>query len=265
MKDFRSLLDRKPRNEQSRQKLATGRICLHVVLPRHSLLTRFLGQLEFLEIYSINLQFQQATLQVADTLDLDELDAARICLEAQIDSKTSGRSLTICSILRFHQRRKYLLDCMRLILQLADDIEGSQEGVVEWFRGVVAEVVQAQDPSDDSTKYVARCLTSMLDIKTWLQSLMDKLSGASVIGKERQSELEEVIEYQRISLVAQHETLSIIVVHLTKMDYSSVSNFELVLERLRTTDRYDHFLSKDFSFVPRMLQRFWPLLGGTVG
>jgi nuclear pore complex protein Nup205 len=183
-------------------------------------------------------------LQVADDLDLDELDAARICLEAQPDSKTSSRSLNICSILRFHQQRKYLLDCLRLILQLADDVGGSNHALVEGFRSVIAEVVQAQDPSNNSTKYVTRCLTSMSDIKAWLQKLMDRLSGASVIGKEWQPELEEVVEYQRVSLVGQHETLSIIVLYLVKMDYSSVSNFELVLERLRTADKYDHFLRK---------------------
>ena len=204
-----------------------------------------LGKLDLEERYNVNQQFQQATLQVADDLDLDELDAARICLKAQTDSNISGRSLNMCSILRFHQRRKYLLDCLRLMLQLADDIDSSNE-VMEAFREVVAEVVQAQGPANDSTKYVARCLTSMLDIKTWLQKLMDNLNGASVRGNERKPELEEVTEYQRVSLVGQHETLSIIVLYLTKMDYSSLSNFELVLERLRVADKYDHLLGKSF-------------------
>ncbi|KAG0648998.1 Nuclear pore [Hyphodiscus hymeniophilus] len=205
IKDFQGLLDRKPRSGESRRKLETGK-------------------LELEESYSVNQQFQQTALQVADDLDIDELDAARICLEAQIDSETSGRSLNICSILRFHQRRIVLLDCLRLILQFADDIEVSDEqGLVEGFRGVVAEVVQAQDPSNISTKYVARCFASMLDIKACLQKLMDKLSGASVIGKELQPELDETTEYQR-------------------MDYSSASDFELVLERLRTADKYDHLL-----------------------
>lgn len=180
-------------------------------------------------------------------MDLDELDAARICLEAQTDSETSGRSLNVCSILCFHQRRKYLLDCLRLILKVADDVDVNFDGnedLVSGLRSVIAEVVQAEDPSNDSTKYVARCLTSMTDIKAWLQKLMDRLSSASVIGTGQQPELEEVIEYQRVSLVGQHETLSIIVLYLTKLDYSSVSNFELLLERLRTADKYDHLLRK---------------------
>jgi nuclear pore complex protein Nup205 len=188
-------------------------------------------------------------LQVADDLDLDELDAARLCLESQNDSQTSGRSLNLCSILRFHQRRKYVLDCLRLILQLADDV-GLDENIVSGMRAVVAEVAQAQDPSNDSTKYVARCLTSMTDIKAWLQKLMDRLNGASVIGTAQKLEIEEGIEYQRVSLMAQHETLSIIVLYLTKLDYSSVSNFESILERLRTADKYDHLLRKQNHSCP---------------
>ena len=136
-----------------------------------------------------------------------------------------------------------MLDCLRLILQLADDV-ARDENIVSGMRAVIAEVAQAQDPSNDSTKYVARCLTSMTDIKAWLQKLMDRLSGASVIGNAQQLDLEEGIEYQRVSLVGQHETLSIIVLYMTKLDYSSVSNFELMLERLRIADKYDHLLRK---------------------
>lgn len=192
-------------------------------------------------------------MQVADDLDLDELDAARICLDAQVDSETSGRSLNLCAILRFHQRRTYLLDCLRLILQLADDLN-RDEDQLQGLREVIHETVQAQDNSNDTTLYVRRCLASMTDIKAWLQRLMDKLNSASVIGKGRQEELEESTEYQRISLVGQHESLSIIVLYLTKMDYSSVANFELILETLRTGDKYDHLLRNVVPFqVIRLL------------
>lgn len=185
-------------------------------------------------------------MQVADDIDLDELDAARICIEAQTDSETSGRSLNICSILRFHQRRKYLLDCLRLILLLSDDVD--REGqLLEGLKEFIGDIVQPNNASND-LRYVRRCLTSMIDIKSWLQKLVDKLNSASVIGKGQQEEVEEATEYQRISLVGQHESLSIIVLYLIKMDYSNVSDFELILENLRMADKYDHVLRKHFSF-----------------
>jgi nuclear pore complex protein Nup205 len=248
IQDFRALLDQKPRSEQSRQKLATGNAEGHTSRNIRSLLNReCTGKLDFDETYSVNQEFQQTALQVADDLNLDELDAARLCLESQTDSETSGRSLHLCSILRFHQRRKYFLDSLRLILQLAEDINQDAE-LQEGLKGVVADIVQAQDASSDSTKYVRRCLTSMTDIKTWLQKLIDKLNSASVIGKGQQEEFEEATEYQRVSLVGQHESLGVIVPYLIKWNYSSMAEFELVLETLKTADKFDHLLREYIPF-----------------
>jgi nuclear pore complex protein Nup205 len=201
------------------------------------------GKLDFNGGFSVNQEFQQTALQVADDLDLDELDAARICIDSQTESEISGRSLNICSILRFHQRRKYLLDCLRLMLQLADDVD-REEDLREGLREVIREITLGQGASNCSTIYVQRCLTSMTDIKAWLQKLVDKLNSASVVGKGRQEELEEATEYQRVSLVGQHESLGVIVLYLIKMDYLNVSDFELILETIRTADKYDHLLRK---------------------
>ena len=56
---------------------------------------------------------------LADTLNIDELDAARLFFLSQDDSELQGRSIMECAIIKFHQLRKYLLDCFRLVLQLA--------------------------------------------------------------------------------------------------------------------------------------------------
>lgn len=238
IRDFRALLDKKPRNDKSRETLGKG---MQTRSANHSLLTsNSSGELDFEEKYTVNQEFQQTALQVADDLNLDELEAARICLESQTDSETSGRSLHICAILRFHQRRKYLLDCLRLMLQLANDIYREEE-VVDAFKGEIAKI--ADDSPSDATKYVRRCLTSTTEIKAWLQKLADKLNTASVIGGQ-QEELKEATEYQRVSLVEQHESLGVIIMYLVKMDYSNTTDFEVVLETLRTVDKYDHLLRK---------------------
>ena len=84
----------------------------------------------------------------------------------------------------------------------------------------------------------------MGDVKSWLQRLAEKLSSASVLGQLQQVEVLETIEYQRVSLVKQHESLGVILLYLVKEGHSVVTDFEQVLEHLRKADKYDSLLCK---------------------
>lgn len=130
--------------------------------------------------------------------------------------------------------------------QLADGSDWDQSGEVSrGMLSIVADIAQNQPPSHaGSSGITARCLKHMSEIKAWLQTLTDRLSGASVVGTTQRLEFEEGIEYQRISLVAQHETLSVVSLYLTKLNYTEPQHFETILERLRTADKYDHLLRK---------------------
>ncbi len=126
--------------------------------------------------YTVNEEFEQGALKVADELNIDELDAARICLEVQEETDSSGRSLLTNSIVRFHQRRKHLLDCLRLLVQLSADVN-LDEDLRAALQAVVQQIVQ---PQNGSSAFAQKCLAAMRDIKSWLQTLGEKLSGASV-------------------------------------------------------------------------------------
>jgi nuclear pore complex protein Nup205 len=200
------------------------------------------------EEYAINEDFQQSALQLADALDLDEIDSARIVLEAQDDMEVLGRSIFESSIIRFYQIRKYLLDCFRLILQQSIDIHGD-EGIRDNFQDVVSRVVQQQEGARDPPRFVQKCLRHMVDIKGLLVGLADKLNGASVLGQTQEIDLFETIEFQRVSLVQQHESLGTIVHYLIKINYSALDDFELLLDVLRRADKYDNLLGTFLSFV----------------
>lgn len=190
--------------------------------------------------YTVNEEFQAAALRLADDLNIDELDAARLFLDAQEETDSTGRPAHIISIIRFHQRRKFLLDCVRTIVQLAADIdqdEAVRDVLLEFVRRIVA-------PPGSTTRYVSRCLSSMGDIKIWLQGLADKVNSASVLGQVAQSEISEAIQFQQTSLVMQHESLALIVFWLLKLDHSVIADFESVLDTLKRADRYDNLLCK---------------------
>ena len=193
------------------------------------------------EQYTVNEDFQQGALQVADELNLDELDAAQLFLESQREAEESGRPIVTCALIRFHQRRKYLLDCLRLLLQVSADVN-LDDDIRSDLQRVVINILEPGEPRKSSSSYVQRCLSSMGDIKWWLQNLADKLSSASVLGQGQQSILLETIEYQRISLVKQHESLGIIVLYLVKENHSDMADFELVLATLKKMDKYDNLL-----------------------
>jgi nuclear pore complex protein Nup205 len=185
-------------------------------------------------------------LKVADDLDLDELDAARIFLEVQDETDSSGRSAVTNSIVRFHQRRKHLLDCLCILFRLSVD-EEAQEDIKSYVQSIIGQITRNQA---GSPTYIQRCLTSMKDIKTWLQRLAERLNGVSVIDQGQQQDILESIEYQRVSLVKQHESLGVIAFHFGKEKGAEVKDFELVLGILKQADKYDNLLRKFVLYLP---------------
>lgn len=200
------------------------------------------------EEYAINEDFQQTALQFADALDLDEIESARIVLEALADAEVLGRSLLESSIIRFHQTRKYLLDSFRLVLHGSVD-PNTPEPIRDTLQDVVSRVLQPQESSGDGPSFITKCLQKMGEMRTMLQGLTDRLNGASVLGQVQRSEFNETIEYQRASLVQQHESLGTIVHFLVKANYAAPKDFEQILDVLKRADKYDNLLGM-FSLSP---------------
>jgi nuclear pore complex protein Nup205 len=194
--------------------------------------------------YAINEEFQQGTLKLADDLNLDELDAARIFLEAQNSTDSAGRSALTNSIIRFHQRRKYLLDCLCILFRISADVDGPED-LRNYVHGILDQFIRP--PQNGPPSYIQRCFSSMNDIKNWLQALAERLNGASVLNQVPEPEVLETIEYQRVSLVKQHESLGIVSFYLVKDNFSSVDDFKGILGTLKKADKYDNLLCEHIS------------------
>ena len=179
---------------------------------------------------------------MADALYLDELEAAQLFLEAQEDSQASGQPVETCAIIRFHQRRKELLDCLRITLELSSASSlGDMEQ--EFFSQLIAEITRAQDTKDES-RFTRRCLSSMAETRVWIQELVGKADGQRVANDtEKGVKNLEIMQYQRASLIREHELLGVIVFYLARKS-SVMSDFELVLETLRTHEIFNELLRK---------------------
>ncbi|KAK3379783.1 nucleoporin Nup186/Nup192/Nup205 [Lasiosphaeria ovina] len=229
---FEKLLDKPPRNPTSRTAVGSGKIKVDD------------------EEFQINEDFVNDTLKLADELDLDELEAARVLLDANAegDAESLTRPLWECGVIRFHQERQYLLDCMRLCIEISNDenLEGNLE---DRFASLVSDKIYRIPPPgpqrrSTADKIAPRCMAAMQAIKASLQSIGDRMAARSVL---TQAQLlrpidQEAYEIMRLSLVQQHELVAHILCSAIEKHAVSPADFEGFIGVLKKTDRYDHFL-----------------------
>jgi nuclear pore complex protein Nup205 len=200
--------------------------------------------------YQINEDFQQGVLNVADALELDELYAAKLFLNAQYDAERMRRNTLITAIVHFQDQRLYVLDCLRLIFKesLNNDLE---EGARESMRSLVSSILASSgEHARAGSFFTRRCIASLRDIERRIQNLGEQLQRISVVGMTDAAEVLEVIEYQRTSLANQHESLGAIVCYLFKGNYATPEDFRIFLDLMRVLERFDRIL---FHYIPALV------------
>lgn len=242
VEEFRKLLSKKVKNDESRKRLSAGKIGLESRdEARHcDVLTRALQ--DVLQIdnqdYQINDDFRQNVLQIADELDLDELESAHLFIEGQEYASALDRSPIVTAILRFHQQRQFLLEDLQLILQLVHD------GTVE---GLVAEALQTfvnlvlEDPDRQSakgTKYWRKCVGYLNDVEAWLQRVADRSQRASVLGESFTTDAKQILEIEAAALNSQHESLASICTYLIQNNLEG-TDLRNIIARIRAFDKHD--------------------------
>ncbi|EPE10353.1 nuclear pore complex subunit [Ophiostoma piceae UAMH 11346] len=239
---FQKLLDKRPRKAESRKAVESGKITV--------------GD----EDYKINKEFQNYTLQLADELDLDEIETAKILLDAEDDVANLGRPLLECGLIRFHQHRKYLLDCMRLCIQLSDDQDLAGELQTVFTDYVSENVFKIPAPgaaaNSRENKTVPRCMAAMQGIRTWLHKLGDRATAASVLQATQRDEVKEMFEFARTSLVQQHESMAMILRGAVEKRHVDVMDFKDFLSFLKKWDRYDTLLVHYFPTLALYIRLF---------
>ncbi|KAF2863148.1 hypothetical protein K470DRAFT_298163 [Piedraia hortae CBS 480.64] len=186
IEDFKRLLDKKGKDEDSRKVLTSGN---KITLDGTE--------------YRINDVFKSVAIQVSDELDLDEIEAVKLC----IASSTGGLdddALPYKALLRFHQLRATMLECLRLIFeQYIDPEEGREEDKVFWFERTEA-IVKA---SSQRTGLWEKCVAGLGEVEGFLKKLAAHQQTLVMTGVGVHGQRAEAIEAQRILLTAQHEAL----------------------------------------------------------
>ncbi|KAL0473293.1 nucleoporin Nup186/Nup192/Nup205 [Neurospora intermedia] len=250
---FSKFLDKPPRNPTSRTALQSGRIKVQD------------------EEYSVTQSFINDALKLADELDLDEIEAARVLLDADAegDQASFDRPLWVCGLLRFQNERSYLLDCMRLCIQIAND-EDIDPSVQEGFGQVVDERIfgipaQGSKPQAGAQKFVPKCVAGLQAIRSTLQSIGEKVAAQNVLFQpnvSKRMDQQEPSEIMRLKLIEQHETLSLILCAAVEKKQAESKDFKEFIQLLRKVDKYDHLLVHLIPVLGAYIATFGSNVGG---
>ncbi|KAI4173910.1 MAG: hypothetical protein LQ343_002678 [Gyalolechia ehrenbergii] len=219
---FRKLLDKPPKSDASRTKLNSGTL-----------------QTEEGE-YAINEEFQESTIQLADAIDLDEIEAAKLILNVHDDAELLGRSPTLSAVIAFHEKRQFLLESLRMLMRNAEDPDCEGNLRREQLH-LVSDILEVKDgPARNGSLYTRKCLNAMVDIEKWINALAERYQGALALGQPTSPEYEDVMRFQQSSLAQQHESLGAIMTSLVKGGYTAVDDFYKLLDHLSTTERWNN-------------------------
>lgn len=198
--------------------------------------------------YGINEEFRQDVIQVAEELDLDELEAAKLYLQSQDTAQEIDRPPALAAIFRFHGQRQTLLHCLRMAIQQTADPDLEQEHR-EVFVQLARLVCQGEQPNSD-WKFFRKCITTMGDIEAWIKRLQDRLQGASIIGQSAMGYALEALEFERDSLLKQHESLGAILSNLVKDGHAQLHDYQFLMTRTAALERLDNLV---LHYVPVLI------------
>ena len=186
----------------------------------------------------INEEFKQATLEVADALDLDELRAAKLMIAVTEDPDTHFQPPVGASIAAFHERRTLITQCLRLLLSAASD-DSNGTDIQGLMCGIVEEILSIRSGSNNGSAFARRCISAMEAIDKWQQVLVEQGQKAAVLGQDKLSDNSHLVELQRQSLSEQHEALGACLCYLFRANYTIGEDLRKMVEELRKKDKFD--------------------------
>lgn len=166
--------------------------------------------------FEVNREFQEQVIQLADALDLDELESTRLYLAAQEEAQELDRNPAILAVIAFHQHRVYLLDCLRRICEFALS-EELDEQYKELFENCVKLIAGGSGKTGVSgSTFVKKCMMGMSDVESWLQRIAEQVQKNVALNTATDADIDEMLHTQQEMLIRQHEYLALTVTYLVK-------------------------------------------------
>lgn len=226
IEDLRKLLERKPKSQSSRDVFnATPsgnppRIQVQI------------GDQE----YSIKNEFRDSTFQVADELDLDEVEAAKLCLAVKEDAEGEPDTLALRAILHYHRKNEVMLDCVRMIFRKAAD-QDSDDAVIDHFQDMVARIMMGEERQLSArSAYWRKCIEGLTDVEASIQKTQERVQYLVTMGESLVSAQGERLQAQRMFLAHQHEMLASIMTYTIRGNHVQPEDFRQLLSKAASTE-----------------------------
>ncbi|MCJ1393540.1 hypothetical protein MMC18_006415 [Xylographa bjoerkii] len=242
---FRRLLEKPARSDPSRVRILSGT-----------------AELDGSK-HAINDEFREETLQLAEALELDELESAQLLhLGQKLARSYLNRPPLQCAVFHFHNTRDTLLQCLRLVLKQSQAVECEEE-----IRGVLLQLVtlilETRDgPARNGSLFVRKCMQEMTGCEKWLQSILDRVQRSVMLGQPQDPVFTEMMDFQMGSLHRQHESLATIITLLIKGGYTADEDFYHAIEHMRTIDRWGEMTLHYVPVLTSLTSQYGSIEGG---
>ncbi|KAI4149679.1 MAG: hypothetical protein LQ340_004499 [Diploschistes diacapsis] len=241
---FKQLLDRKPKNEQSRYKLSTLKN-IHV------------GDI----LYPLGDDFKEQATQLSDSIFLDEVEAAVLLARGLRRSEELDRPPITCAIIHFHEYHTFLVDTLRLLLKLSLDVDLDDQVQSVIKHRVTLIVEDRASKKTHGSAYTQKCISTCSQIEQWLNILAEKAQKIVAVGQASSPDHDEAMGIQQHNLTQQHESLATILAYLVKLNHASLENLRSLLVQMRQLDKWN---SIAIHYVPSLIS-FFSQFGSATG
>ena len=236
--DLRKLLEKKEKNEDSRKKVDPA------TTPKPDTL-----KIED-EEYRVTEDFRQVALQVADEIDLDELQAAKLCLDAELPAEEQpDTNLPYRALIRFHEERYILLDCVRLVLHQTLDLETGDELGAD-FQDYARRVVRGEGGGTDGSAYWRKCMDGLAEVEAYIKKLADHQQTMSMTGSLMEENMADAFKAQRTLLTRQHERLAAIMSYLFRGGHVTPQDFRSLISKAAALEDTGDFQDVTLHYLP---------------
>ncbi|GAB7328561.1 hypothetical protein MBLNU13_g00515t1 [Cladosporium sp. NU13] len=226
IEDLRRLLERKRKSQKSRDALSAT--------PSGSppTIKVQIGDQE----YQISNEFRDSAIEVSDELDLDELEAAKLCLIIVNDAQDEPDTISLRAILHYHRQREVMLDCARMIFRKAADQDADDENA-QYLQDIVARVMMGEErrPSERSA-YWRKCIEGLTDVEASIRKTQDHVQLIAMTGQSLATPNGEALQAQRMFLAHQHETLAAIMTYIIRGNHVLPEDFRQLLSKAASTE-----------------------------
>ncbi|KAK9459674.1 nucleoporin Nup186/Nup192/Nup205 [Lipomyces oligophaga] len=215
LSNLQNLLSVPPKSDSSRRSLVPDAV---IVLESGS--------------YKLNTEFVNEACLIADDLNIDEKVAANYLEYGRSSCEKLDRTPMQSGIILFHSRRGYLLESIRLILELAANPDNSAFNSL--YQKFAKQLV--------TESFVGKAITTMADLRNVLHLLQEKETSGHFLGRDLDETFLENIKARREATIWEHEIMSQILSYSCRFVQITSSQINTFLDMTVKLESYDQLL-----------------------